>query len=107
MQIYCTAILSVSYFIWFLREYNWIYLGTYCTPEKLNYNQSDQQAIKTVFAAKCYFAMTQKWYYPTIPQTFMYDDNGYNNCSFNRTLTKQPKTTTKLVSTFTNLGICV
>lgn len=45
------------------------------TTEKLNYNQSDQQAIKTVFTAKCYVAMTSKWYYPTIPQTFMYDDN--------------------------------
>lgn len=45
------------------------------TTEKLNYNQSDEQAIKTVFAAKCYVAMTQKWYYPPILQNFMYDDN--------------------------------
>lgn len=52
-----------------------IQLDILYTTEKFNYNQSDQHAIKTVFAAKCYVAMTKKWYYPTIPQTFMYDDN--------------------------------
>lgn len=76
MQIYCTAILSVSCFIRFFKGVQLDILRYLLyTTEKLNYNKSDQQAIKTVFAAKCYVAITQKLYYPTIPQTFMYYDN--------------------------------
>lgn len=63
MQIYCrpTAILSVSCFIKFFKgvQLDILRYQLY-TTEKLNYNQSDEQAIKSVFAAKCYVAMTQK-----------------------------------------------